>query len=135
MSRYFSYFIGSKRLKNYRKQLFTVLWNLRVKSTQFLCNFLVFFNNKPIKTRTIYNKPNWNTGVGWPSPSSRFYTEPNYFVWEHYRQYSKDKWIAKWIRWHLDYQGWYSALALYKPRLWVSRPTRTCSTLDADFSW
>jgi len=38
------YFVGSKRLKNDRKPLFTVLWNLRVKSTQFLGNF----NNKPV---------------------------------------------------------------------------------------
>jgi len=36
-------FVGSKILKNDRKPLFTVLWNLRVKSTQFLGNV----NNKP----------------------------------------------------------------------------------------
>jgi len=40
-----AYFIGSKRLKNDRKPLFTVLWNLRVKSIQFLGNF----NNKPLQ--------------------------------------------------------------------------------------
>jgi len=39
----FDYFVGSKRLKNDRKPLFTVLWNLRVKITQFVGNF----NNKP----------------------------------------------------------------------------------------
>jgi len=38
-----AYFDGSKTLKNDRKPLFTVLWNLRIKSTQFLGNF----NNKP----------------------------------------------------------------------------------------
>jgi len=37
------YLVGSNGLKNDRKPLFTVLWNLRVKSTQFLGNF----NNKP----------------------------------------------------------------------------------------
>jgi len=34
-----------KRLKNDRNPLFTVLWNLRVKSTQYLGNF----NNKPFQ--------------------------------------------------------------------------------------
>jgi len=41
-----AYFVGSKRLKNDRKPLFTVLGNLRVKSTQFLGSF----NNKPFST-------------------------------------------------------------------------------------
>jgi len=36
----YDYFVGSKILKNDRKPLFTVLWNLRVKSTQFLGNFI-----------------------------------------------------------------------------------------------
>jgi len=44
-----AYFVGSRRLKNDRKPLFTVLWNLRVKSTQFLGNF----NNNPNKTGPI----------------------------------------------------------------------------------
>jgi len=38
-----AYFVGSKILENYSKPLLTVLWNLGVKSTQFLGNF----NDKP----------------------------------------------------------------------------------------
>jgi len=40
-----AYFVGSEGLKNDRNPLFTVLWNQRVKSTQFIGNF----NNKRLK--------------------------------------------------------------------------------------
>jgi len=50
----FTFFDGHFFFKSCRKQLFTVLWNLRVKSTQFLGHFKWYSNSNVIQANMVH---------------------------------------------------------------------------------